>query len=75
LSAYLANAGLIIEKRLYPGTVFSTWLDSIRIMRKNNVSPLIIIIKLFELASRKIPKRILRNYDEDVGICLLARKI
>jgi len=74
LSAYLANAGLIIEKRLYPGTVFSTWLDSIRIMRKNNLS-LIIIIKLFELASRKIPKRILRNYDEDVGICLLARKI
>lgn len=75
LETYLNHVGLIIEKRMYPGTVFSMLISSIRIMRDNKMNVFATMTRVIVVMIIKIFSRLLGSYSKDIGICLLAKKI
>jgi len=75
LAFYLEQAGLSIERRLYPGTIFSMMLPTIKILRENQINIFSMTGKTIVLTARKIFKRLRGTCSGDVGICILARKV
>jgi len=74
LESYLNQAGLVINKRLYSGTLFSTIIPTIKIMINERVSIFFILYKAIASVIKKCFNRLKKNYSEEVGICVLAYK-
>jgi len=75
LKFYFNQVGLVLERVMYPGTIFSMLVPTIRAMRDSQINIFSIVAKVIAVIIRKIFNRLLGNYSEDVGICVLARKI
>jgi len=74
LESYLKEAGLVIERRMYPGTIFSLLVPTMKILRNNQISMFSVVIKTITVVVRKIFNRLLGKYSGDIGICVLAKK-
>lgn len=75
LESYLKKAGTVIERRMYPGTIFSMLGPTIEIMRGNKMTVFPITMRVTAVIVGKIYNRLLGRYSGDVGITLLARKV
>jgi ubiquinone/menaquinone biosynthesis C-methylase UbiE len=75
LEAYLHQVGLVIEKRMYPGAIFSMLIPTIKIMRENKIGTFSIKCKVIAVIVVKIFNRLPGRYSKDIGICILAKKI
>lgn len=75
LESYLEKAGTVIERRMYPGTIFSMLDPTIKIMRGDKMTVFSIAIRVTAVIVGKIYNRLLGRYSGDVGITLLTRKV
>ena len=75
LKHYLDRTGFRVEKKLYPGTIVSTYYPSIKLMKDNGISSFVIISKSLGWILKKVCDRLLKRYNKDIGICLLAKKV
>lgn len=75
LKLYLNHAGLVLDKWLYPGMIFSTILPTIKIMREEKIRILNIFYKSILCASNEIFHRLYGDYSKSAGICILAKKV
>jgi len=75
LESYLKKAGTVVERRMYPGTIFSMLGPTIKIMRGNKMTVFSIAIRVTAVIVGKIYNRLLGRYFGDVGITLLTRKV
>ena len=74
LKMYLQKTGFQIEKILYPGTIYSGYSETIKILLKNKVNIFKIISKVSNALFVKMYNRILGSYRYDSGMTILATK-